>query len=284
MKAATTILTIQKMVVAVVEWLVGLSNSLMRYLWKGSLSFGLVNVPVGIYPASREHEIKFTLLHKKDLSEIRYARICKEEEKEVPYDQIVKGYKHGGHFSVLSEEDFKKAEGEKSRTLEIISFCDYDEIDSIYFLRPYYLKADRGGEKAYYLLKQALKKTNKVAIVRFTFKNHNHIGVIKTDGDVLVLNELRFHSQILEPEKASSAKVKISPAEVRVAEQLIEELSGPFKPEKFKDRYVEDLKKAASKKRKVPVAKEKEQKEAKVYDIMALLKASLPAKKKARKA
>jgi len=110
----------------------------MRYLWKGTISFGLINIPIGLYPASVEHELKFTLLHKKDLSEVRYARICKEEEREIPYQEIVKGFKKNGHFRVITEEDFKKAEGEKSRIIEIVNFCDASEINSIYYVRPYF--------------------------------------------------------------------------------------------------------------------------------------------------
>ncbi len=252
----------------------------MRYLWKGTISFGLINIPVGVYPASVEHELKFTLLHNKDLSEVRYARICKEEEKEIPYEEIVRGFKKSGHYKVISEEDLKKAEGEKSRVIDIVNFCDEGDVDTIYYSKPYFLKADKGAAKAYFLLEQALKKAKKLAIVRFTFKNHRHLGVIKVYENGLVLNQLRFHSQILSLE-APEEKVRVSTAEVEVAQKLIAQLSGPFKPEHFHDSYVEDLKKTISKKesKKVITKTKKEEKTAKVYDIMALLKASLDEKK-----
>jgi len=147
------------------------------------------------------------------------------------------------------------------------------------------LKADKGAAKAYFLLCQALKKANKVAIVRFTFKNHNHVGVIEPYENVLLLNQLRFHSQILPVESLELEKVRVSTAEVDIAEQLIAQLSGPFKPERFHDTYIEDLKKTISKKgrgKKVSMAKEKEKK-AKVYDIMSLLKESLKEQKPAAK-
>ena len=253
----------------------------MRYLWKGSISFGLINIPVGLYPATVDHELKFTLLHKKDLSEIRYARICKEEEKEVPYDQIVKGFKKNGHYAVMTEEDFAKAENEKSRAIEIVTFCDDSDVNPIYYQKPYFIKAEKGGAKTYFLLQHALKKAHKVAIVRYTFKNHHHVGVIKPYGQALMLNQMRFHSQILPLEALDiSEKVKVSAAELKIAQQLIEQLSGPFEAEKFHDSYVEDLQKTIGKKHKGPAVKaQKKEEAAKVYDIMSLLKASLEKKK-----
>ena len=134
----------------------------MRALWKGSISFGLVNIPVKMYVASREREFKFVMLHKKDLSQIRYARICKTEDKEVPWEDIVKGYEYApGEFVVLNDEDFKKANLTKSKTIEIIDFVKEDEIDTVYYSKPYFLEPEKNADKPYILLREALKKSKK---------------------------------------------------------------------------------------------------------------------------
>ena len=264
----------------------------MRYIWKGTISFGLINIPVGLYPAAKDHELKFRLLHTKDLSEIRYARICKEEDKEIPYAQIVKGIEKNGHYVVLSEEDFKRAEGEKTKTIEIIAFCDENEVDSVYYESPYYLKAEKGGSKAYYLLQMALEKSHKIAIVRFTLRNRSHIAAIKPYKHILLLDQMRFHSQILSiADLKISEKVRVTAQELEMAEKLIDQLSEPFVATKFHDTYIKDLEQAI--KKKAPAGKAKtskktksEEKElAQVYDLMTLLKASLKDKKpRAKKA
>lgn len=254
----------------------------MRYIWKGNISFGLINVPVGLLTAARDHDLKFTLLHKKDYSEIRYARICKEEEKEVPYAEIVKGIQKSGQLKVLTPDDFKAAEGEKSKTIEIATFCDESEVDSLYFEKPYYLKPEKGGEKAYYLLHRALSETGKIAIAQYVFKNHSQLAAIKPHEDLLVLNQMRYHSQIVKAKDIDIKHVKISAKEVEMAKQLVEQLSGHFEASEYHDRYIENLQKTISKKAKSTKAvkgQEKAKPTAKVYDIMKLLKESLEEKK-----
>lgn len=254
----------------------------MRYIWKGTISFGLINVPVGLVSAARDHELKFTLLHKKDFSEIRYARICKEEDKEVPYTEIVRGIQRGGQYKVLSPEDFKDAEGEKSKIISIATFCDASEVDALYYEKPYFLKADKDADKAYFLLHRALQETNKVAIAQYIFKNHTHIAVIKPYKNILTLNQMRYQSQIINVEKLEiSEKVKLPAKEVEMAKKLIEQLSGHFNPEEYHDRYVEDLEKKINTKGKSAKIKiqEKTKKTGKVYDLMDLLKASLEQEK-----
>lgn len=257
----------------------------MRSLWKGSISFGLINIPVSLYTATQEKELKFTLLHKKDLSQIRYARMCKKEEKEVPYEDIVKAYEENGQYIVISDEDFEKAAPEKTRTIEILTFIDENEIDSIYFERPYYLKAEKQGVKAYTLLLQALKKSGKVAIAKYVFKNHEHIGAIIPYEDVLVLDQMRFHDQIIEASKVESPSAKVEHREIEMAIALIEQLTGKFKPESYHDTYVKELEQIIKKKGKgVKITpKGKEPKPSKVYDIMTLLKASIEQKSKPSK-
>jgi len=253
----------------------------MRYIWKGTISFGLINIPVALLSASRDHELKFTLLHTKDLSEIRYARICKEEEKEVPYTEITRGIQRGGKYKVLSPEDFKKAEGEKLKAININTFCDANEVDALYYEKPYFLKADKGAHKAYSLLHRALEETGKVAVAQYIFKNHTHIGVIRPYKHLLMLNQMRYHSQIINIDKLEEEKIKLPAKEIDMAIKLVEQLSGHFNPAEFHDRYVEDLEKIISKKTKTAAIKgeEKLKKGAQIYDMMALLKASLEQEK-----
>lgn len=256
----------------------------MRAFWKGSISFGLINIPVSMHPASREHEIRFKLLHKKDLSEIRYARICKTEDKEVPYDQIVKAVEKNGRYVVMADEDFEKAKTEKSSTIDIVSFCKETDIESIYFEKPYYLLPEKEGAKAYFLLHQALTESKMVGVAQYSMRNRNYVAVIKGHGKALVLNQLRFFDEIVPVEELEiSTKVKATPKEVQMAATLIDQLAGKFDAEEFQDQYAARLKKSIAQKSKASKAKpeQKEAQMAKVYDMMALLKQSLE-KKKAR--
>jgi DNA end-binding protein Ku len=258
----------------------------MRYIWKGTISFGLVNIPVGLLSAAKDREVKFSLLHKKDLSEVRYARICKVEDIEIPYEEIVKGVKHGGKYKIFTPEEIKDIHDEKSNHIEISTFCAADEVDPIYFEKPFFLKAEKGGEKAYLLLKNALVQTDKVAIAHYVLKNHYHIAVIKPYKNILVLNRLRFHSQIIDIKQASPESMRLPTKETDLAVKLIDQLSGHFKPEDYKDKYVETLEKALKKKvGKGQVSPPSAQigEVAKVYDIMELLKASLEEPKPAIK-
>lgn len=257
----------------------------MRYIWKGNISFGLINIPVGLLTASRDQELRFVLLHKKDFSEIRYARICKEEGVEVPYDDLVKGIEREGKLKVVTPEELKETEGDKSHNIEIMTFCDEEEVDPIYFEKPYFLKADKGGEKAYLLLKHGLEKAKKVAITKYVFKNHYNLAVIKPYKNLLVLINMRYHSQILDVKEVKLDDVKFSAQEVNLAVKLIDQLSGHFKPEDYQDEYVDFVEGMLKKKGGVIVKAKvlkKTKKSAKVYDIMELLKESLekPVRKK----
>lgn len=250
----------------------------MRAIWKGALSFGLINIPINLYSATREHELKFKMLHNKDLSEIRYSRICKEEGKEVPYKEIVKGYEQSpGHFVVLTDEDFEKAQLEKTKTIDIISFTDENEIDSIYYEKPYVLEPDKRAAKAYVLLRDALKKSGRVAVVKYVFKNHERLGVIKPHDKMLVLNQLRYQDEIVIPKDLAIPDVKVVAKELGMALELVKQLSEPFHPEKFKDTYVEDLHKIIEQKSRGAVVpkKGKPAPSPKVHDIVSLLKESL---------
>lgn len=252
----------------------------MRSIWRGTLSFGLLNIPVNLYSATHEHELKFVLLHKRDLSQIRYARFCKEEEKEIPYKDIVKGYElEKGKYVVLSDEDFEKANPEKSKTIEIIKFTNDNEIDSIYYDKPYYLEPDKRAEKAYALLQQALQKSKKVAVAKYILKNHEHLCTVKPYQNALILNQMRFHSEILSIDDLHlPGNQKITGKEMEMTLTLIDHLTESFHPEDYKNSYIEELKeiiKKKSKGRRIESKMKEAPKSSKVYDIMSLLKASL---------
>lgn len=257
----------------------------MRSIWKGSLSFGLVNIPVSMYTASHEKEISFVLLHKKDHSEIRYARICKKEDKEVPWSEIVKGYEYeDGNFVVFDEKDFEKANLKKTKTIEIINFIKESDVDSIYYVKPYFLEPDKNADRAYGLLREALKKSKKVGLAKYVLRNKEHLAVVKVHENVIVLNELRYQNELVRAEDLKIPEAGISSAkEIDMAMQLIDQLTTAFKPQAYKDTYTEELKqiiKEKSKGRPVrPISEEP--KPTKIHDIMSLLQASLVTKKKA---
>lgn len=249
-------------------------------MWKGSLSFGLVNIPVHMYTGSKEKELSFTLLHKKDHSQIHYARVCKAEGKEVPWNEIVKGFEfEKGEYVIVTDEDFEKANLKKSKTIEIINFVDEDEVDPIYYVKPYYLEPDKNAEKAYSLLREALRKSKKVGLAKFVLRNKEHIALIKPHENMLILNELRYQTELLQSNDLNlpSEKEKTNPKELEIAIKLIDHLTVPFKPEQYKDSYVQEMKKIIQQKAKGrPIhPKTEAPRSSKVSDIMSLLQASL---------
>jgi DNA end-binding protein Ku len=261
----------------------------MRAIWKGSLSFGLVNIPVNLYSASHDKEISFVLLHKKDNSPIRYARMCKSEEKEVPWSEIVKGYEYDtDEYVIMDEKDFEQVNLKKTKTIEIAHFVNEEEVDSIYYSRPYFLEPGKNAEKAYGLLREALKKSKKVGLAKYVLRNREHIATIKVHGEMLVLNELRYQNELLIPEELNiPSGQKYQAKELAVAMQLIDQLTETFKPDEYEDTYTEELKKLLKQKAKGKIThiagEPQEKKKPKIHDIMSLLQASLKETKKAPK-
>ena len=223
------------------------------------------------------------MLHKKDLSPIRYARICRADGKEIPYEDIVKGYEYRkGDFVVLTDDDFKKANVEKTKAIEIQEFTKESEIDPIYFEKPYYLEPEKGAEKAYALLRESLKKSKKVGIAKFVLRNRERLAAIKPSGDVLVLEQMRFEEEVRKPEDLDLPDAKkAGTKEVTMALALIEQLTEHFKPNQYKDTYTDELKKVIDAKAKgKPIkANGKERKPTEVSDLMAVLKKSLEKEK-----
>lgn len=260
----------------------------MHALWKGSISFGLVNIPVKIYSASREKELKFEMLHKKDHAQIRYARICKAEEKEVPWEEIIKAYEyHPGEYIIFNEEDFKKINADKMQTIEIVDFVKEEEVDSVYYAKPYFLEPEKGGSSAYLLLRDALRKSKKVGIAKFILHHREHIAVIKPYHNSIILNQLRYADEMLSTDELKiPPKEKTSLKELEIALKLIDHLTTTFVPDKYEDTYREEIKQIIAQKAKgKKIRSQKEAKHpSKVLDIMELLKASLEqTNKKTRK-
>lgn len=255
----------------------------MRAIWTGALSFGLVNIPIRLYSATEDHALSFDMLHKDDLSPIKYVRVCREDGKEIPYEDIVKGYEyHKGDYIVLTEEDFKRANIKKTKSIDIVDFVQQEEIDSVYFEKPYFLEPAKGAAKPYALLREAIKKSKKVGIAKFVLRNREHLAVVKPFENVLVLNQMRFLSELRKPEGLDlPAKAAAKGKELDIALALIEQLTSSFKPEEYKDTYTAELRTVIAEKAKgkKPKKKGKEPQATEVTDLMAMLRKSLEKEK-----
>jgi len=254
----------------------------MKSIWKGAISFGLVNIPVKMYSASQSNSLDLDMLRKGDLCQVRFARVCREDGKEIPYQDIVKGYKHeNGDYVVLTDKDFENANVEKTHTIDIIHFIKEDEIDSIYFEKPYYLEPEKSGAKSYALLRDAIKKSKKTAIGKFVLKNREHIGILKVYKNMIVLNQLRYQDEVRDSEDLNIPEAKnISAKEADMAMALINQLTYKFNPKEYKDTYINELKKIIEAKAKGLKVKPygKAPKVTKTTNLMSLLKASMKKK------
>lgn len=217
----------------------------MRSLWTGSISFGLISIPVTLYSAAKERALDFAMLRKDDLCPISFKRVCRNTGEEVPYDQIVKGYEYrDGDYVILNEEDFKRANPEASERIDIEEFVDEDDIAAKYYEKPYYLEPGKGADKAYLLLREALAQEKKVAVARMVFRAREDLVVLKPDGDLLVLLQLRYEDEIRDPKELTIPKnAHITRQEVGMAIELIEKMKGKFNPKNFHDTYTEKLEK-----------------------------------------
>jgi len=251
----------------------------MRAIWSGSISFGLVNIPVKMFGGSRSHEgLDLNMLHKKDHARIRYARICRQDGKEIPYDEIEKGYEYKeGDYITLSAEDYKKADAKRAESIEIRQFVDESEIDSRYYDKPYYLEPGKGADRAYALLRDALEQSGKIALAKYALRERDNMAAIKPYGRALILNQLRFPADLREPTGLKFPKEGAKVEEVKMALQLIKQQTKHFIPEDWHDTYTEELEEIIAEKAKghKPKQRGKEPTETKVSDLMATLKASL---------
>ena len=262
-----------------------------RAIWKGSISFGLVNIPIALYPATRREELKFRLLRKTDLSPVNYKRVAEKDGKEVPWNEIVKGYEYEkGKYVVLRDDDFQRVDLEATQTVDIQDFVDLQEIDPMFFYKPYYLEPQKGGDKAYALLRDALKDTNKVGVAKVVIKTRQYLAGVKPEDDALVLELMHFADELADPEKLRvPKKLEVGKREMNMAKSLIGSMTSKWQPEKYKDDYREALmdvieekveaggKEIEEKPRKAPTP-------TKVIDLVSVLQKSLEqtgAKKKA---
>jgi len=211
----------------------------MRAIWKGSITFGLVYIPVAVYPATREEKISFKQLRARDLSPIRYKKIAEADEKEVKSDEIVKGFEYEkGHWVTLKDEDFEKVKIESTHSIEITDFVDQAQINPKFFYKPYFLEPQKGGEKTYSLLYKALLETGKVGIAKVVIQRREYLAAVKPDGLFLMLELMHFAHEVLEPEMLKTASEKeVSPKELDMAKTLVQSMSADWEPEKYKDQY-----------------------------------------------
>ena len=254
----------------------------MRAIWSGAIGFGLVNIPVKLFSAVQASELDLDMLDKKDKANIKYQRVNANTGKEVEWDNIVRGYKINDSYVVLDESDFEKASPEKTKLIEIAEFVDEKEIDSIYYETPYYLQPEKSGVKPYSLLRDALKKTGKAGLGTYVLRNRESLVLIKPIGDFLILNKIRFAQEIRDTDELKVPDVKIKPAEMNMAVQLIEQLTTDFDISRYKDTYNDKLLKLimAKAKGKKTTAPKMEIVHSKSRDLMAQLKESLNAPKR----
>jgi len=265
-----------------------------RGLWKGAISFGLVNVPVELYSAQkRSAELDLTMLDKRDLAPVGYKRVNKASGKEVPWEDVVKGYEYeDDKYVVLSEEDFRRANPEAAKTVDIVAFVDLAEIPPLYFETPYYLGPSKRGEKAYALLRDAMAKAGKAGIATVVIRTKQYLAALIPQDEALVLNTLRYYKELKQPEELELPEKlkgqKPTSKELDMALRLIEDMADAWQPEKYHDTYHEDLLKRIEEKVKAgqteeitqPGKEEKAPKGAEVIDLMSLLKKSVEGGRK----
>ena len=254
----------------------------MRAIWKGSISFGLVNIPIALYPATRKEELKFRLLRKSDLSPINYKRVAEKDGREVPWEQIVKGYEYEkGKYVILKDEDFERVDIEATQTVDIQDFVDLGEIDPMFFYKPYYLEPQKGGDKAYVLLRDSLKHSNKVGIAKVVIKTRQYLAGVKPENSVLILELMHFAEELADESKLHvPKKLEAGKREMDMAKALIGTMTSKWDPEKYHDDYREAVMKVIEEKvehggEEIEEKPRKAPKPTKVIDLVSVLQQSL---------
>jgi DNA end-binding protein Ku len=250
-----------------------------RAIWSGAIAFGLINIPVKLFSATQEHELSFHQLRKSDQSRIKYLRVAANDGQEVPYEDIVKGYEiEEGVHVLIDEDDLKKAAPKKTQSIEIVSFTDEDEIDSIYFEKPYFTAPDKNAVRAYVLLREALKETKKVAVCKFVLRTKENLAILKPEGDALILEQIRFQSELRQREHLQLPGAEdMKKPELDLAVSLVNQLTDKFKPDDFKDTFTDEIKKIIEQKAQgIDVTAELAKLEAPAdADLLETLRASL---------
>ena len=255
-----------------------------RAIWSGTISVGLVSVPVRMYSAIDESDLRFHLVHEPDGGRIGYQKVCKAEGEPVPDDEVVKAFEvEPDELVVLTDEDFAAAKTEGVKTIEISDFVPYAEIDPIYFERTYYLGPQPGGEKVYALLREAMERTELAALGKYVLRDKQHLGCLRVREGVITLEKMFFHDEIRDAGEVAPADTKVPKAELELATTLIEQFKGSFEPDKYEDTYRDALCAIIKAKRKgetiaaAPVEAEEEP-----TDLLAALKASVEAAKRGK--
>jgi len=253
----------------------------MRTLWKGAITFGLVSIPVSLYPATRREELKFRMLRKSDMSPINFKRVAEADGKEVPWNEIVKGYEYEkDKFVVIKEEDFKRVDVEATQTVDIINFVTLDEVDPLLFYKPYYLEVGKGGDKAYTLLHDALKESGKIAIAKVVIRVRQHLAAIKPQKDGLILELMHFPDELIDvAEFKEPRETKVGKPEMNMAKQLIESMTSPWKPQDYTDDYKDQLETMIEEKiekgDEAPTRQPRKKKASNVIDLVSILQKSI---------
>jgi DNA end-binding protein Ku len=254
-----------------------------RALWTGSLSFGLVNIPIQIHTAVRDTGPHFRMLRKKDKSRIQFQRVAETDGEVVAWEDIVKGYEYAkGQYVVLTPQDFEKAALEKDRVIDIQDFVEGDAVDDRYFDKPYYLMPGKGGDKAYALLREAIKSSGRIGVAKFVLRSKQRLAAIEAIGDALVLSTMRFRDELARLEEYDFPDVKADKKQLQMAEKLIEQFAADWDPDKYTDDYRQNLMKVIEAKRaktKPELEPEADPQSAKVVDLMERLRKSLGTKR-----
>jgi DNA end-binding protein Ku len=259
----------------------------MRPIWSGTISFGLVSVPVRMFPATASKELRFHFLHRKDLTPIAYEKVRRDDRQPVEPDDIVRGFEiEKGRYVPLEDDDLDRVDIELTHSIDICDFVDLDEIDPVYFRKAYYLLPAEGAEKPYRLLVRALDETGKVGIAKVVIRNKQHLAVLRPYEDVLLLETMYYSDEVRRPEQLDGdlGKPKLQKAEVELAKSLVENLSEPFKAEKYDDTYRKELLDLIKAKAEgQPLPEQPDEEEGEVVDLMSALRESVERTKKKRR-
>jgi DNA end-binding protein Ku len=251
-----------------------------RAIWKGALSFGLVNIPVEVHTAVRDNRPRFRMLHDKDKSPISYERVCQKEEKPVAWEDIVKGFEYEkGRFIVLTKEDFEAAALERTRRIDVLDFVKAESIDDRFFDKPYYLTPGAGGDEAYALLREAIRDSGRIGVAKFILRDVQHLAAVEAIDQALVVSTLRFADELVDTDSLRFPPAKAARKQDRdLAKTLIDNLSADWKPEKYKDDYTENLMrviKARMKGKEAKLVLDERPRDTNVVNLMERLRASL---------
>jgi DNA end-binding protein Ku len=253
-----------------------------RAIWKGALSFGLVNIPVEVHTAVRENRPRFRMLHAKDKSPISFERVCQKEGEPVAWEEVVKGFEfEKGRFVVLTKEDFAAAALEKTKRIDVLDFVEAEAIDDRFFDKPYYLTPGAGGDEAYALLREAIRDSGRIGVAKFILRDAQHLAAVEAIGNALVVSTLRFADELVDTESLRFPTAKAVRKQDRaLAKTLIDSLSSDWDPKKYKDDYSENLMrviKARMKGKEARLVSDERPRDSNVVDLMERLRASLDA-------